>query len=158
MYISIKNQKNFDQAIFDEITKYIISKDFTKQFLSDVATYPQKETRSIISITPKLYLIRHSEFAFTNHVPTEVFLSAHESYGLLDLFKLGVDANKSSMLYWFVFSRSKFIIQTQIGLICKNADVSGNIVNHARTDDLWIAGNATSTVLALDSGSSHLVT
>lgn len=158
MYISIKNSKNFEQSVVDEISKFLISRDFIEQFKSDVSNYHQKETRHLIQLSSNLFLVRHSEFAHTDNIPTELFLSSHDSYGLIDLFKVGGDANKSSLLYWFVHCRSKFILPTQIGIFCKNAEHSDKVIMQARMDDLWIASNATSTVFALDSGSSHLQT
>ena len=161
MYISIKNNKGFDNDDFRRISDYLLSARFKRQMEIDHASKHDDQTRTICEIDKQHYIVRHSEFAVQNIDETmqDMHLSSMDRYGLIDVFQLGTDANKSSTLYWIVATKAKIVQHTGLGLVCKNSHTNkGDPKQLARFDKLWIAGSQNSTVFVIDQGSSHMVT
>ena len=161
MYISIKNPKEFPDEDFAAISQYLLSDRFRRQVELDYVNRLDEGSRTICEVNKKLYIVRHTEFSIPSveDALVELHLSSVERYGFIDLFQVGTDANKNSILYWIIIPKSLHVLQTHIGMVCKNSDSNvGAPRTMARFDHLWIAGSHSSTVFALDLGSSHVVT
>jgi hypothetical protein len=158
MYISIKNSKGFPKEDISEISRFLLSDDFQYHLSKDVLDKDDEYTRKIIHISDHLYMIRHSEFSFNAEID-ELHIISSERYGLIDLYHVGIDANRNSILYWIVKCNAKHVISTDIGLIAKNTDsITDTPKMLGRFDHIWFASTKNSSVLAIDKGSSHLVT
>ena len=162
MYISIKNPKDFPDEDFAAISQYLLSDRFRRQVEIDYVNRLDEGSRTICEVNKKLYIVRHTEFSIQSveDALVELHLSSVERYGFVDLFQVGTDANKNSILYWIIIPKSLHVLQTHIGMVCKNSDSNSKEIPHmfARFDHLWICGTSTSTVFALDQGSSHVIT
>lgn len=158
MYISIKNSKNFPKDDIAEISRYLISSKFAEQLSLDCQNKYDEYTRKIVKISDYLFIIRHTEFSPPLNIE-ELHVVSSEKYGLLDLYYISTDANRGSILYWVVRCNSKYVLNTEMGLIAKNTDTLTDTPKVlGRFDHLWFSSTKNSSVLAIDKGSSHLVT
>jgi hypothetical protein len=159
MFISIKNQKNFPKEHVSEISRYLLSKDFIDQLKYDIENKNDDYTRKIIKLSDDLFIIRYGEFSIPDINVEELHIISSDKYGLLDLYHVGTDANKTSILYWIIKSNAKHTLNTDMGMVAKNVERNNeNPKLLGRFDHIWIASTKSSTALALDMGSSHLVT
>lgn len=159
MYISIRNQKGFPQEDFDMISNFLLRDDFKKHVQNDYVNKDDEQTRVIITVSDHLFLVRHTEFTVADlHSLNDIHVSTVERYGFIDLYQIGTDVNKNSILYWAIVPKAKIVVPTYIGIVCSNTIDQTKPRVLARFDHLWIAGSKNSTVLTIDQGSSHLVT
>lgn len=162
MFLSIKNSKDFPVDEINQITNWVMSGDFIDLVEKDLRLKDEEHVRTLYALPvneDKFFAIRASEFPIASSEFETLHLNSIENYGgHLHLYQLGLEANKNSVLYWIVSSQTPYTISTGLGLLLvKDKDQTTPTV-YSRMDNLWIAGNAGSTILALDYGSSHLVT
>lgn len=164
MHISIRNSRNFDNADFDRISEFLLTKQFRNMVEEDNShRFEQEDSRprNLVEPVKGIFFIRAQDMAAEqNDIAFEIYLSSTERYGLIDLFQVGTDANKVSSLYWVAIPKAKYVLATTLGLFCRSAEsaTTGTPSLLGRFDKLWIGGNKNSTVLAVDQGSSHMIT
>lgn len=157
MFVSIRNTKDFASESFYAISDYLMTDKFKRQLAVDQAENADETTRFIFEPLRGFYFVRSSDFSPPVEL-SELYLSSVERYGLIDMLQIGTDANKTSCLYWIAVPRAQFVTSTSFGLICRNADSKDTAKPIARFDHLYLVGNKTSTVLAIERGSSHMQT
>lgn len=162
MFLSIKNTKQFPQVEIDQITEWVMSSDFNLMVEHDLKVKDEDHVRSIYSIPineDKLFAIRANDFPISSSDFDTLHLSSVEDYGgHMHMYQLGLESNKNTVIYWIVTSQTAYTISTGLGLMLVQTMDKSEPTLYSRNDNLWIAGNAGSTILALDYGSSHLVT
>lgn len=163
MFLSIKNPKDFPRENLDTIVEWLMSEEFSSLVAEDMAKQDEDHVRNIHTFystdTPKFFAIRSSDFAIASTEFETLHLSSVENYNNhMHLYQIGLEANKTSVLYWIVVSQTPYTLSTGHGLWFVQSKDARPPTVYTRMDNLWIAGNEGSTVLALDYGSSHLVT
>lgn len=165
MFLSIKNTKGFPETEIAQISEWVMSPDFVKLVELDFSRKDEDHVRSIYSIPThgafedKLFAICASSFPISSTDFETLHLSSIENYGgHLHMYQLGLEANKNSVIYWIVSSQTAYTLSTGLGLFLVNTKDQTEPTVYSRMDNLWIAGNAGSTILSIDYGSSHLVT
>lgn len=161
MHLSIKNAKDFPDDQINEIVNWIMSKGFTSLLAQDLKTMDDPLTRQIHHVSKCVYVIRASTISISNVEELDTLhLASVEKHGHVNLFKVGTEPNKTSILYWILFTSVNYVLPTGHGIVVvESAEKAKGIAKvYDRPDNFWLMGNEGSTVAMLDYGSSHLIT
>lgn len=154
MHISLKLEMT---EFVSSLSSYFLTENFFRKLKEDSDT-----DERYIEHVDGFYLIQSAASPIPSYhtLPSTLFLMQTDTFGGLEIFHISTEINRSGVLYWIIKSNLLHTVSTRQGIVSfQSSQYKKNPVSlYSRMDSMWIGGNAGVTILALDAGSSHIVT